>query len=464
MVPVMVNSLQEQDREELVSFLKTKSILSVLDDSIIHGLSLSLEEIHCGPGFIVFKEEDESDGLYIIKEGSVEVRKLSNKEAPIAYLTAGECFGEMAIVHGGPRSATIRVPEEATILKLSKRASVDLASKFPRLAEELSKLAQKRESGKIRFFPPGLQGNTAFFDMPTVIQAVHASRQTGYLRTMASASAPEAKLTFYRGTLVAAEFRHLGGEFAVFELLSVLEPADFFFERVSEEELQKPADNKYRFRQLERLLIDGARRSDELTKLTDIVGGMQMTFSVAADQPQVDGIPLDFRDIAKLILKLVEADLTVEEMCPLVEADRYALVKTLSILLDKQILKQLVILHSGDALAPEPPPRVRGRTAEIELSNLRRQPVRLAASFYALNMVSSNIATFTSASVVRECLEEALQELSKKYPQLVGLKVHPAGKTIDVRGASPDLTRKQDSRAALNHLTMRFLQLVSAHQ
>lgn len=189
-----------------------------------------------------------------------------------------------------------------------------------------------------------------------------------------------------------------------------------------------------------------------------------MTFSIAADEPQFDSIPLDFRDIAKVIVKLAEADLTVEEMCPIVEADRYSLVKTLSILLDRQILKQLVILHNGDALASEPPPRVRGRTAEIELSNLRRQPVRLAASFYALNMVSSNIATFTSASVVRECLEEALQELSKKYPQLIGLKVHPAGKTIDVRGASPDLTRKHDSRAALNHLTMRFLQLLSAHQ
>ncbi len=262
----MLDSLQEQDREELVTFLKERSLLYVLDDTIIHGLSMSLEEIHCGPGYVVFREDDESDGLYIIKQGSVEVRKHGDDTAPIAYLTAGECFGEMSIMHGGPRTATIRVPEEATILKLSKTASIDLTGKFPLLAEELTKLAQKRESGQIRFEAPGLQGNTAFFDLPTVIQAVNASRQTGHLKVMPTANTPEARLSFKRGTLVVTEFKHLSGEPAIFELLCGHDPADFVFERVADNELKAPT-GKPSFRQLERLLIDGARRSDEQLKL-----------------------------------------------------------------------------------------------------------------------------------------------------------------------------------------------------
>lgn len=52
----MIESLREQEREELVKFLKERSIFRLLDDQIIHGLSLSLAEKHCGPGHIVFKE------------------------------------------------------------------------------------------------------------------------------------------------------------------------------------------------------------------------------------------------------------------------------------------------------------------------------------------------------------------------------------------------------------------------
>lgn len=40
----MIQTLQEQEREQLVQFLKERSILRLLDDRIIHGLSLSLTE------------------------------------------------------------------------------------------------------------------------------------------------------------------------------------------------------------------------------------------------------------------------------------------------------------------------------------------------------------------------------------------------------------------------------------
>ena len=349
MSQLVMDSLQEQEREPLVSFLKERSILCVLDDTIIHGLSLSLEEITCGPGFVVFHEGDEGDGLYIIKSGAVEVRKNDNDSAPIAYLTAGECFGEMSLVHGEPRAATIRVPEEATILKLSKKASTDLTLKFPLLANELNKLAEKREAGLSAFEAPGLQGNTAFFDLPTVVQAVVASRQSGYLRIFATAHTPPAKLTFLDGSIASADFKHLSGEHAIFELLCSHDPADFVFERVRS---LSGSAVKTKFRQIERLLIDGARRSDELTKLVDTVGGLSMTYSILTENPQWENFPTaDNRDVARIVWKLIESDLTIEEMLPMIEVDRFTLLKVLSKLMDRGMIKQLVTLHTADPLA-----------------------------------------------------------------------------------------------------------------
>ncbi len=189
-----------------------------------------------------------------------------------------------------------------------------------------------------------------------------------------------------------------------------------------------------------------------------------MTFSVTVEKPKWESLSLDSRDVAKSAIKFIEADLTIEEMLPMVEVDRFSLLRTLSEMLDKGMIKQLVKLHSTENMSSSPEPTDKASPDEIDMANLRKQPVKLASTFYALNMVASNLATFVRADIVKRCLEEALNELSRTYPQLVGLKVHPAGKTIDVRGASPELTRRADSRKALKQLTVRFLQLVSEHQ
>jgi hypothetical protein len=457
MSQLVMDSLQEQEREQLVSFLKERSILCVLDDTIIHGLSLSLEEIVCGPGFVVFHEGEDGDGLYIIKSGSVEVRK-NDDAAPIAYLTAGECFGEMAIVHGEPRTATIRVPEEAIILKLSRKASIDLTTKFPLLTVELNRLAEKREIGLIAFEAPGLQGNTAFFDLPTVVQAVVASRQSGHLKVRATAHTPAAKMTFLDGALVSADFKHLSGEFAIFELLCSHDPADFVFERVRS---LAGSAVKSKFRQIERLLIDGARRSDELVKLVDTVGGLSMTFRILNEDPQWENFPVENRDIARLIWKLIESDLTIDEMLPMLEIDRFSLLKMLTKFMDKGLIKQHVKLHAADPLEPLEETKHREKALASENNGQsKRQPAKLATTIYALNMVASNMATFLPVDVIRQSLEEALTESSTIYPQLKGLKVNAGGKSLDIRGASPELTRRANSKKALQHLLMTFVRLV----
>jgi CRP-like cAMP-binding protein/Fe-S-cluster-containing hydrogenase component 2/thioredoxin reductase len=70
----------------------------------------------------LFKEGDTSDGLYLIRKGSVMVsRSLGGKEVVLSYVSAGNYVGEMALVLDAPRSATVRaaVPSEAIVLLAS---------------------------------------------------------------------------------------------------------------------------------------------------------------------------------------------------------------------------------------------------------------------------------------------------------------------------------------------------------
>lgn len=74
-------------------------------------------------GQALFSEGDQADGLYLIRRGSVMVsRQLGGKEVVLSYVAAGNFVGEMALISGAPRSATVRaaVATEAILLAASR--------------------------------------------------------------------------------------------------------------------------------------------------------------------------------------------------------------------------------------------------------------------------------------------------------------------------------------------------------
>lgn len=66
---------------------------------------------------------EEEDGLYIVLDGTVEVRRDSTDETDgrlIATLSATEFFGEMALLDGHPRSASVYATSEVVCMMLSR--------------------------------------------------------------------------------------------------------------------------------------------------------------------------------------------------------------------------------------------------------------------------------------------------------------------------------------------------------
>ena len=86
---------------------------SVMDAVVSQG---TFEKV--GPGGIVFKQGDAGDRMYVIKSGVLEVLTEPSDNTPsvtIAFLGVGEVVGELALLTGSPRSATIRCPENAEL-------------------------------------------------------------------------------------------------------------------------------------------------------------------------------------------------------------------------------------------------------------------------------------------------------------------------------------------------------------
>lgn len=95
-------------------------------------------------GQIVCKEDDPGDSFYIILSGAVEV--LSEKaDQYIATLHEGEFFGEISLLLGTPRTATVKTREDAILFVVERHDLQKLLIEQPNLADQIAQKLSERQ-------------------------------------------------------------------------------------------------------------------------------------------------------------------------------------------------------------------------------------------------------------------------------------------------------------------------------
>jgi len=92
-------------------------------------------------GQVLATEGEAGDQLYVICEGSAVVIKDGQE---IARLGVGEFFGEMALIDGEPRSATVEVCEDSVLLTIHRREFDFLVDEVDGMARELLRVVTGR--------------------------------------------------------------------------------------------------------------------------------------------------------------------------------------------------------------------------------------------------------------------------------------------------------------------------------
>ena len=93
-----------------------------LDSSDIEVLAGMVEEVVAAPGDVIIREGEEGDSLYVVASGKVEImrRTPEGEEIPVTELGTGTIFGELALLEGRRRSATVKASTEANLLRLDR--------------------------------------------------------------------------------------------------------------------------------------------------------------------------------------------------------------------------------------------------------------------------------------------------------------------------------------------------------
>ncbi len=96
-------------------------------------------------GQVVVREGADADAFFVIVSGRARVvRGPPGREVVLGLLGAGESFGEIALLRGGQRTATVRASGDLTVLRLARPAFEQLLQERPELATWLERLARAR--------------------------------------------------------------------------------------------------------------------------------------------------------------------------------------------------------------------------------------------------------------------------------------------------------------------------------
>ena len=121
-------------------FLTCLPIFKHLDTEAAQALSAELEEKRLPAGATLFTQGDPGDAIYLIVAGKlhIHVQAPDGSEISVSELGAGNCVGEMALLTGQPRSATVTVLQDCELLRLALASFECLTHKYPALLSGLA--------------------------------------------------------------------------------------------------------------------------------------------------------------------------------------------------------------------------------------------------------------------------------------------------------------------------------------
>ena len=121
-------------REEKVAWLRRVPLFADLSTAQLAHVAPFVDEVDVEPGQVLIEQDSFAQELIIIVDGAAEVTRDGDHLRDVG---PGEVIGEIGLLDGGPRTATVTAREPTTVLSISKRAFDTVLHEVPGLPHEL---------------------------------------------------------------------------------------------------------------------------------------------------------------------------------------------------------------------------------------------------------------------------------------------------------------------------------------
>ncbi|MCC7265549.1 MAG: Crp/Fnr family transcriptional regulator [Candidatus Latescibacteria bacterium] len=110
-----------------------------LDEAQLQALAALVVRRRFAKGELIILAEAEGDALFVIEEGQVKVGLIheDGREVILSFLGSGEVFGELSLLDGKPRSASVTATAPTSLLVLRRPDFLHLLADLPQIAVSL---------------------------------------------------------------------------------------------------------------------------------------------------------------------------------------------------------------------------------------------------------------------------------------------------------------------------------------
>jgi small-conductance mechanosensitive channel/CRP-like cAMP-binding protein len=137
-------------RQELQSaarlILRQQPLFKCLSDEQLDSLLPRGKVVHFGRNETIIQQGENGDSMFIIVEGEANVSATRNGQTrQITRMRAGDCFGEMSLLTGELRSATVVASTDCELVEIDKAVIAQSLTENPDLLAHLSELLARRQ-------------------------------------------------------------------------------------------------------------------------------------------------------------------------------------------------------------------------------------------------------------------------------------------------------------------------------
>jgi small-conductance mechanosensitive channel/CRP-like cAMP-binding protein len=147
---VTPEAVAEEAKQEIArrkESLDAVDFLAKLPEASRMTLAVRSRTLQFMPGEHVIRQGDAGSELYIVRKGEVAVLvgRGQGSIAEVAKLGPGKFFGEMSLMTGERRAATVQAAGDCELVEVGKDAFHDVLAADPRLAEQITKALVERQ-------------------------------------------------------------------------------------------------------------------------------------------------------------------------------------------------------------------------------------------------------------------------------------------------------------------------------
>lgn len=127
-------------------FLITQSLFDGLKESNLFEIAQTSRFKKIAKGTFLFFQTDEADSVYVVRRGAftIQLENAEGRELIINEMNPGDCFGELGILTGEPRSTSVVAVLDSEVLLIPKDTFLTVVEDEPALAYRLLDITARR--------------------------------------------------------------------------------------------------------------------------------------------------------------------------------------------------------------------------------------------------------------------------------------------------------------------------------